>query len=187
MREYDALARLVSLAQPGDEPTLTTGELEAILLANRLEDSSGFYPDAYTYWKPSRSYLVGDYVVPLTRNGFYYSVESPGTSDTTEPAWPTTVGDTVNDGGVIYANAGTTTWTETFDLMRAAAQAWELKAAKAAPAYNLSVEGKSLNRGEIFDHCVQMAKIYGRRARPQSVGWNRPGIIDRDGDWIANN
>lgn len=42
------------------------------------------------------------WVVPTTYNGFFYECTQTGTTGGSEPTWPTTVGNTVTDGGVIW-------------------------------------------------------------------------------------
>ncbi|MEE8373001.1 MAG: hypothetical protein V3R87_04765 [Dehalococcoidia bacterium] len=54
-------------------------------------------------WAGTTGYSVGDYVVPVTQNGYRYECTAAGTSGAGEPTWPTTVGDTVVDA--------TATWT----------------------------------------------------------------------------
>ena len=53
-------------------------------------------------WEAETAY-DGDKVTPTTANGYYYECTTAGTSDTTEPTWPTTADATVEDG--------TATWT----------------------------------------------------------------------------
>lgn len=58
-------------------------------------------------WKASTAYPVNSVVVPTTNNGHYYKrtvATGTGTSGASEPAWPTTTGGSVVDGGI--------TWTE---------------------------------------------------------------------------
>jgi len=55
-----------------------------------------------TTWQASTTYAAGDFVVPTTLNGFTYECTTGGTSGTTEPIWPTTIGQTVTDGSVVW-------------------------------------------------------------------------------------
>ncbi len=56
-------------------------------------------------WVKSTAYVVGDYVRPTslsTFTGLTYKCTTAGTSDTTEPTWPTDADDTVADGGATW-------------------------------------------------------------------------------------
>jgi hypothetical protein len=56
-------------------------------------------------WLPSTPYAVGDFVIPATFNGWpslVYRCTSGGSSSSSEPAWPTEVADTVNEGTVTW-------------------------------------------------------------------------------------
>lgn len=69
-----------------------------------------FYLDADAAWVASTAYSVGDFVEPITLNGYRYEVTAiagTGTSDAAEPTWPTVVGDTVVDN----PGANQITWT----------------------------------------------------------------------------
>jgi hypothetical protein len=57
-----------------------------------------------TAWEASTAYSLGDVVVPTAgfENGFRYECTSAGTSDTSEPTWPTTEGETVDDSTVTW-------------------------------------------------------------------------------------
>jgi len=65
-------------------------------------------------WQVSHNYALGDFCIPTGGgNGFYYEVTADaGSSDGTEPTWPTTLGETVIDGGI--------TWTCKSDISRPA-------------------------------------------------------------------
>lgn len=67
-------------------------------------------------------YLVGQFIAPTTPNGYVYECTTSGTSGGTEPSWPTTPGNTVNDGTVVWtcrtgstsvinSSTRTNTWT----------------------------------------------------------------------------
>jgi len=53
-------------------------------------------------WAASTAYSVDDLVVPTTGNNYRYKCTVAGTSDTSEPTWPTTPGQTVVDGTVTW-------------------------------------------------------------------------------------
>lgn len=54
----------------------------------------------------STAYVVGDTRRPSASNGYLYKCVVAGTSGGTGPTWPTTIGLTVVDGGVTWANMG---------------------------------------------------------------------------------
>lgn len=53
-------------------------------------------------WKPVTPYGAYQYVRPTTPNGYQYACIDGGRSSGDEPTWPTTVGDTVNDSGIVW-------------------------------------------------------------------------------------
>lgn len=54
----------------------------------------------------STAFTVGRVVRPSTGNGYLYQVVVAGTTAASAPTWPTTVGATVTDGTVTWANIG---------------------------------------------------------------------------------
>lgn len=76
----------------------TTVELAGDTTDGRVE--VGFDP---AKWEDTTAYGVGQQVVPTTLNGFVFECTVAGTSHaTTEPTWPTTIGNTVTDGTVTW-------------------------------------------------------------------------------------
>lgn len=53
-------------------------------------------------WAASTAYSVGNFVKPINENGYHYECTTAGTSGSSEPSWPTTPGQTVNDGTVVW-------------------------------------------------------------------------------------
>jgi len=53
-------------------------------------------------WQAYTSYTLGQSVTPTTPNGRRYECITSGTSSAAEPTWPTSVGDTIMDGSVIW-------------------------------------------------------------------------------------
>jgi lambda family phage minor tail protein L len=60
---------------------------------------------AYAAWAASTAYSVGDVVraTTLQATGLVFRCTVAGTSDATEPSWPTDIGSTIADGGVTWA------------------------------------------------------------------------------------
>ncbi len=59
-------------------------------------------------WQAGEALVLDDERAPTVFNGFFYVVTAAGTTGATEPGWPTTEGDTVTDGTVVWRNAGST-------------------------------------------------------------------------------
>ena len=58
----------------------------------------------------STAFVVGKVVRPTPSNGYLYRATSSGTTGGTVPSWPTTLGQSVIDGGVIWENVGSAIW-----------------------------------------------------------------------------
>lgn len=73
-------------------------------------------------WVASTAYSVGDTVEPTTGNGFRYVCSTAGTSDSSEPTWPTSgLGTTVVDGSVVWTLTSATHETTEIKLATTAA------------------------------------------------------------------
>ena len=58
-------------------------------------------------WVLNTDYSAGDKVIPTIVNGYYYEVTTDaGSSSGSEPTWPTTIGNTVVDGGITWTCTG---------------------------------------------------------------------------------
>lgn len=53
-------------------------------------------------WAASTAYSIGNFVKPINENGYHYECTTGGTSGSSEPTWPTTPGQTVNDGSAVW-------------------------------------------------------------------------------------
>ena len=61
----------------------------------------------YSTWAASTNYSLNDIRVPTVANGFYYTVTADaGSSGGSQPTWPTTIGNTVVDGGITWTCTG---------------------------------------------------------------------------------
>lgn len=162
MDEATARARIELLTAWQSEPTLTADQIDLLVASSRRADSSYRWSDDDTDWAASTAYLAGDKRAPRVRNGHVYTVTTAGTSDATQPAWPTTSGATVTDGTVVWTETGAS-WTPTYDLNAAAADGWRWKAAKAAGEFDFGTDQQSFNRSDKFKACIAMAEHFQRR------------------------
>jgi hypothetical protein len=71
-------------------------------LETRLALKLTTIPNTIAAWQAVHTYVVDNVVRPLTPNGFVYYTSTGGLSDSVEPIWPTTPGDTVVDGSVTW-------------------------------------------------------------------------------------
>lgn len=67
------------------------------MYTKNLRDGALIIREGAPLWEAGKSYGLGDYVRPATRNGFIYECTRAGTSGATAPTWPTTVDGTVDD------------------------------------------------------------------------------------------
>lgn len=58
-------------------------------------------------WASSTSFAYGQVVRPTSGNGFLYEVAAAGFTGSSEPTWPTTIGRSVTDAGVIWTCVAT--------------------------------------------------------------------------------
>lgn len=65
-----------------------------------ISDNGGV---AYERWTENTPLTAGSYILALGFDSPVYEVTTAGTTGATEPAWSTTIGDTVTDGTVTYA------------------------------------------------------------------------------------
>lgn len=68
-------------------------------------DGSGnfeYLVDQNDQWQATTAYVLGDIVVPTTRDGNFYECTTAGTSGGSDPTWNTTLGTTTSDGTVTW-------------------------------------------------------------------------------------
>jgi hypothetical protein len=83
------------------------GATYGLYLPGSFGSALDFYRQ-YRWWQGPSVYSLGTLVAPQPPNGYYYKCTTAGTSGTSQPAFPTTIGATVNDGSVVWTCAGTT-------------------------------------------------------------------------------
>lgn len=54
-------------------------------------------------------------------------------------------------------------WSPTYDIKRAASEAWLIKAARAAALVEVDPPESGIVTSKIFDNCLRMARLYARR------------------------
>lgn len=146
LTEDEALVRLARMVAMDEEPVLYDPDLLRLLDKHKRG----------TVWAVSTAYAFGVRVVPATRNGRRYVAAVAGTSGATEPDWPTTDFARIKDGTVTWEEEGLD-WTDGYDLLAAAHEAWLEKAAIAASAHRFSDGGLTLDRQQLIEHCERMA------------------------------
>jgi uncharacterized phiE125 gp8 family phage protein len=70
----------------------------------KIEFTCGYYIGST--WIKETAYAEDDQVVPVTENGLVYYASTAGTTGTTEPTWPLTIGGTVADGTAVWTCIG---------------------------------------------------------------------------------
>jgi len=89
--------RTKTLSSPVISAEEVTGSDSNIYTAIRTHTS----PNAST-WVMSTSYSKGDLVFPSSRGGYYYEAQGAGTSDSSEPTFPSQPGATVVDNDITW-------------------------------------------------------------------------------------
>jgi hypothetical protein len=144
-----ALAKLRRLAQPDSQPTLSDPELDEIL--DDVQRAS--------FWLSDTEFVIGDVVLPVTKNGHRYLCIQGGETAATEPGWPTIAGATVTDGEVIWQEAGAD-YENVFDVRAAAYEAWQMKAGKVANLFDVTSSSNAFKQSQIYDRCIEMAERF---------------------------
>jgi|RhiMethySRZTD1v2_1073278.scaffolds.fasta_scaffold00349_14 subtilisin family serine protease len=87
----------------------------AITVANYSDDDGTISSDSsrggtapvQQQWQASAAHAVGDHVIPTgAQTGFRYRCVTAGSSGAAQPAFPTALGQTVADGGVVWETVG---------------------------------------------------------------------------------
>lgn len=173
-------ARIKLLTDSGTDPVLTDpGDIDYLVECASRVDLFGNIPNYLPEWVTGNGYHVGDQVVsvaqygdafiPLVRNGFIYQCTVAGNSGATQPAWPTTIGQTIVDGTATWSCAATAPWNPTYDINYAVSRGWELKSLRLVGNYNFMANGKMLSREQFYTHCVQMQKRFAARAGVRGI------------------
>lgn len=80
---------------------LSTENLRAFFRGGDVTDQPA-QPADPADWQASTAYVLGDWVAATTPAGFNFICTTAGTTDASEPTWPTAEGGTVTDGTVVW-------------------------------------------------------------------------------------
>lgn len=168
MNRTDAKTELAAMVAATTAPTLDDAALTRLLRRAAVADAALNDPDDYPDWAASLARAVGDRVVPAPRNGFVYRCTVAGTSGSSQPAWPTTLNQTVADGTATWVCEAAAGWSPTYthhSLNRAAAAGWREKAARLAVEFDVKLgSGKEFERSQKIAACERMAARYEAKA-----------------------
>lgn len=124
--------------------------------------------DRFTTWTASTAYAVGDRIIPTTPNGRVYEARRAGTSDSTEPDWPTWPGsqyqgwatsDGPSDPQLLWVDAGPAN-VERYDVRSAARQVWLIKASRVAGEIDSKDGAADLKLSQLRTHCLEQAEKF---------------------------
>lgn len=181
--EIDVRARLSDLVAATVFPVLSSAQIDRLLRAARRTDDYGWRSSWDEEWAPATVYALNHVIVPITRNGHVYIVTVAGTSGAVEPTWPVTVQGTVALNGVTYQEVTSflSVWYGSWDLFRAAAEGWRIKAGMVSNRHAFGSNGGNYNPEQLFEHCNKMAEYYAAKtigSIVQGTGrWNGSGRI----------
>jgi hypothetical protein len=129
------------LAQTSLEPALDATEVEQALDAARVAQ----------VWEAGKAYSYGDKVVPGSPRGRYYKCVEPGTSGSSEPAFPAYDGGRVSDGSCVWEEAGY--FSRLYDVRRGVYEALSVKLSKAS-------EFTGTDESRIVEHLERQRRRY---------------------------
>jgi len=118
-------------------------------------------------WEAESDYAEGDRVCPTVPNGCWYYVDSgnSGTSDSSEPTWPTTQDQTVVDNGVAWTCGGTDNYnTISLTGETAPSTAWD------EDTKQFALNGTSITSGDL----VRLLVI--RKVDPPTSYWAKQDL-----------
>jgi hypothetical protein len=161
---------VVALCEPTLDPVLTDAEIDSAILRTMgfrtWTAATTYYPDVLV----TPTIPNGWAYVPLTHaQGPYWASSDPdftgagfpGVSGDTEPTWLIPAS---SRNPVAYVQDGTITWAAAvptggpYDVKRAAAECWRVKARKAANRFRASpTQGNMFDPTSVYTHCMEQA------------------------------
>jgi len=122
----------------------------------------------FSTWTASTAYAVGDRIVPTTPNGRVYEARRAGTSDITEPDWPTgpwnqyqgwSYSDGTSDPQLLWVDAGPAN-VERYDVRSAARQVWLIKASRVVGEIDSKDGSADVKLSQLRTHCLEQAEKF---------------------------
>mgnify|MGYP002142882647 FL=1 len=122
----------------------------------------------FSSWTASTAYAVGDRIVPTTPNGRVYEARRAGTSDTTEPGWPTApwsqyqgwvYSEGTSDPELMWVDAGPAN-VERYDVRSAARQVWLIKASRVVGEIDAKDGSADVKLSQLRTHCLEQAEKF---------------------------
>jgi hypothetical protein len=114
----------------------------------------------------STAYDFGDKVIPATANGRVYQCIEGGTTGATAPTWPKNsaarIGQAFDDGTATWKDIGPA-HAERYDLNAASRECWLKRAQELAIKTDVSTDGTSIKRSQLYEQAIAQAKRYGWR------------------------
>lgn len=154
----DAIARVSLWCDATSYPEVSTTDIGTIV--------DQF--DRFATWTASTAYAVGDRIIPTTANGRVYEARRAGTSDSTEPEWPTWPGsqyqgwatsDGPSDPQLLWVDAGPAN-VERYDVRSAARQVWLIKASRVAGEIDSKDGSADVKLSQLRTHCLEQAEKF---------------------------
>jgi hypothetical protein len=134
-----------------------------VVALTEITDPGGLLDQAEvaTIWAAETVYALGSKVVPVVQNGLYFVLRqyAPGSdseSGSSEPSWPTYVGNQVLDSSLLWECVGKAP-EALWDLRLAEHLVWKRKQGLAASLSDVALDARDqFKRSQVFDHISEM-------------------------------
>jgi hypothetical protein len=153
MTRQAAIQKLSALVDAGEAPPLTEADLESC-----VDEAAG-----WGLWVAATAFSVGQTIAPTVANGRLYRCAESGTTDATEPTWPTErnsySGRRISDGTAVWVDTGPAP-TERYDMKAAQRAAWMLRATRTAKLIDVANGQDKLTLSQRHEQCLAMARRF---------------------------
>lgn len=159
----------------------TTSDVKLEAESNPGVDQITLTPtDTIDDWEAATAYSVGKYIEPTSENGLKYQCTTAGTSDGSEPSWPTSgIGSTVADGTAVWTLLGDRHEPEEIKLATSNAG---LDGATAGAALNLgaTINTGSANRVDIHIRVTNAVTTVNNNTGQAELGLNINTVVETE-------